>query len=527
MKRVTRIAIAAALCLVVAIPAWSRTNILATEMIGRYFDLLADNNLEIAGDLWTPEALERSSRFGITYTGIPLRVDAVSPIIRYLDRKQTEPILPIRSYEDLPGDWIKMEYAETYGGQLMLWHYYARKIGDWYWLDYPQNYYGADWPVVETEFFRIHAHPEVQVFLNPAVLREADNFIVAIADTLAIPKESLERIRREKIEYFYCGSDQDVKDITGFLGKGQLDLASNDIISSTFPHFHELVHLLVNVRLQEVPLFTLPVLREGLAVRYGGRWGKNASTLLDLAVYLQREGFVAVDSLLTMQGFDSEATADLSYPSVGLFSAFLLDRIGLDKYLDLYLQLSGHYDQLHALQADSVRNVLVAATRFDDWNKLSGEYEKYSNEWLEKNQGAAPGLLTKGKTLLEDPHVTVAADKKWVSFRLIYDSTARGPAGCLMFCKDSGLVAHESSLFKSHYEGMEQFEGYRYGLRFDKNEAGLYDYARNLLVAKYIWGITPSDHYIDSTAHEVTLEVRRSLLQDHLPAAGDFHMLPW
>jgi len=528
MKSLSRLALIATLAIVAAAPVQARTDIQITEMIGRYFDLLADGNLQIAGDMWAPTALERSSRFGITYTGIPLRVDAVSPIIRYLDQGRTQPILPIKDYKLLPGgNWYRLQYSDIYDGQLVTYYYFAQKSGDWYWLNYPQDYYAADWPVVESDFFRVHVHPDVQPYLNPAALREVDAFVVAMTDSLLISKESLEEIRSGKIEYFYCPSDSVVRDITGFLSKGQLDLNSNDIISSTFPHFHELTHLLVNIRLREVPLFTLPLLREGIAVRYGGRWGKTASTLLDLAVYLRRENFVSVDSLLTMRGFDSEATADLVYPEAGLFSAFLLDKLGLNRYFDLYLQLSGHFDQLQALTADSVRNAIIASTEFKNWETLSRKFTEFSDKYLEKSQAAAPGRLKKGKTILAEDRVTVMTDKDWVSFNFVYDSTMRGPSGCLMFHRDSALLNHQSSLFESHYEGVEEFQGFRFGIRFDRNEAGMYDYATNQLVAKYIWGITPSDEYLDTTAHTVALKVRRSLFHDLLPSSGDYLMLSW
>lgn len=528
MNRLNRVVFMGAFLVLAGVSVQARVNVAAAEMIGRYFDLLSDNNLAVAGDMWVPEAIERANRFGINYTGIPLRVDAISPIIRYLALKQTQPILPIRDFKTLPGNtWVKMEYSEIYGAQLLSHYYYARQIGDWYWLDYPQDYYGADWPVTESRYLRIHAHPDVQRFLNPAVLNEVDAFIEAMADTLRIPADRLELIRDKKIEYFYCQNDSSVRDITGFLSKGQLDLASNDIISSVFPHFHELTHLLVNIRLQNVPLFTLPLLREGMAVRFGGRASKEAPMLLDLATYLGREGLVALDSLLTMKGFDSEATAEIVYPESGLFTAYLLDKIGMDRYFDLYLRLSGQYDEVQALTTDTTKAAILAATGVKNWDKLLAEFVKFSDKRLDHDQGLMPGPLKKGKTVFTDDRVTIATDKNWVSFHLVYDTTMRAPSGCLMFDRDSILVDHESALFDAHYGPIEQFEGYRYGLRFDSHEAGLYDYASNELIAKYIWGITPSDQYLDTTAHTVSLCVRRSLMHDHLPAEGDYNFLPW
>ena len=83
-----------------------------------------------------------------------------------------------------------------------------------------------------------------------------------------------------------------------------------------------------------------------------------------------------------------------------------------------------------------------------------------------------------------------------------------------------------SSLFESHYRDSSQFEGYRYGIRFDQNEAGLYDYATNTLVAKYIWGITPSDDYYDKQGNKIYLKWKKSALNSVMPTRADFKLLP-
>ena len=509
-----------------------RSNVRLVGVMQQYFDLLANDNLEVAGDMWMPEALERSGRFGISYPGVALKVDAVSPLIQHLEEKQSSPILPVKSYEQLTseeaGTWYKMEYSEIFGAELERHHYYAQERGDWFWLGYPQDFYAAGWPVVETEYLRIHVHPDVENFLNGAVLAATDRFIRAMADTLELDSDKLDEMADLKIEYFYLPSESMFQEITGYRGKGMLDLASNDIISSTFPHFHEMTHLLVNIRLGEVPVYTLPLFREGLAVRYGGRWGKKASALLDLAVFLHREEFVVLDSLLTMDGFNSGATADLVYPLAGLFSAFVIDERGLDDYFEAYRQLSGPNDSLRALTREQVQTVICETCSFDSWDDARERFEKYMNNRLSDHIGAQPGQLKNGKALFATDNVRVTADDDWRGFVFSYDTTMRAPSGNFLFARDDGLDGKLSSMFEAHYEGVEDFSGYRYGVRFDKNEAGLYDYVTNELLAKYVWGITPSDEYHDSTAHTISLRLRKSLLEkDRLPNDNDYRFLPW
>ena len=63
-------------------------------------------------------------------------------------------------------------------------------------------------------------------------------------------------------------------------------------------------------------------------------------------------------------------------------------------------------------------------------------------------------------------------------------------------------------------------------MRFDRNEAGLYDYATNQLVAKYIWGITPSEEYFNAEQHTISIKFRKSLLNERLPGEEDYRLLP-
>ena len=84
------------------------------------------------------------------------------------------------------------------------------------------------------------------------VLAEADRLVETIADRLDMSSERLDLIADAKIEYFYCSSDSVVEQMTGFLVKGTLDLASNDVISADFPHFHEISHLLINIHLKDM-----------------------------------------------------------------------------------------------------------------------------------------------------------------------------------------------------------------------------------------------------------------------------------
>ena len=100
------------------------------------------------------------------------------------------------------------------------------------------------------------------------------------------------------------------------------------------------------------------------------------------------------------------------------------------------------------------------------------------------------------------------------------------PTGNLLFGYDSTLASGSSSLFDEQYRFGRQFEGYRYGVRFDRAEAGVYDYATNSLLAKYIWGMAPSDEYYSESDNKVTLKFKAGLVDGKLPSESDFKLLP-
>ena len=80
-------------------------------------------------------------------------------------------------------------------------------------------------------------------------------------------------------------------------------------------------------------------------------------------------------------------------------------------------------------------------------------------------------------------------------------------------------------MFIEQYRSEIPFEGHRYGVRFDANEAGLYDYATNMLLAKYIAGVDPSDDYIDQQNHKVAFRIRKNLTNGVLPSETGYKFL--
>lgn len=508
-----------------AVPVSANTQAVAT--LEEYLDLLYSGNIESAAMFWTESIQERGARFNITYTNIPIKHDCNSPFLRSMDLMREfigAPVTRIRSLR--AGQLVQLESEKVVGQQVIKHTYYTWLRDGYFWLAYPQDFSTVDWPIVETMYFRIHVHPDRRRFLNQCVLDEADNFVKAMLDTLGIGGNLKKEFAEKKIEYFYVDSDSTIESWTGYLTKGMYDLPTNDILSSVFPHYHELTHLLVNARLHSMPLYTLPLVREGVAVRYGGRWGKNAAALIDLGVFLQREEIVPFDSILTMNGFATFAGADIAYPVAGVFVYFLLDRLGLEKFLDVYLAVSGEFNAINSLSPPQIQQQFADLCGFDSWSAVVADLDRYLDETLARQAVARPGVSDKGKVVCTGKDFRVLNDKEWLGFEFTIPESDT-LAGTLLWGQDQRLLKGASTLFQEHFGETMPFGGYRYGVRFDRNEAGLYDYGTNQLMAKYIWGITPSENYLDESSRTIRIQFKRDIVNEVIPREDDFYRLPF
>jgi len=493
----------------------------ATETLAYYFDLLVSGNLESAKGLWTDPVIERSSRFGINYKDIPMKLDCASPVVRNLPVMRDFVFKPTRQVTVLGGgNFFKMEYSALVKGTQIKHFYYAYFDGEYYWLTHAQEYYTRDWPVTETKYFRVHYHPDRGAFMNPVIFSEADKFIENTAKKLGLSKSDIKMIEEKKIEYYYCPDDKTVEDISGYKVKGYLDLPTNDVISSFFPHFHEISHLLINFRLRDLPLYTQPIVREGFAVNLGGRWGKSLDALNYLGNFLYDQKFIELDSITSMERFEKHATADMAYPMSGMFCSFVIDKIGVEKFLDLYLQLSGNYDTLYNMSPSDVEMIFTKALGMADWMIIQEEFGNYINQIGNTDTPFKPGIDENGKIVLENDQIKVTEKDDWLSFR-ITNTNDSIPNGTFLFGKDEELDGSRSLLFEEQQDDNITMDGFRYGLVFDVNEAGLYDYATHLLLGKYIFGLTPSDEYQTIDNNTISLKFNKRLSGNTLPSEED------
>lgn len=495
------------------------------ETVNEYIDLVASGNYESAMQFWTPESLERSNRFGIEYIDVPLKIDCASPIVRNPSLGINLPPNPVHNETVLDtGDYKRYTFEVLAGTETFTHYYFARQIDNYHWLTFPQDYYCRDWPVKQTKYFDIHYQPGVEKYLNPVALEEADRFIEKLAGAIGLSFEDMKRLQEQKIRYFFCESDQMIYYITGYKGKGFYDLPSDDIVSAFFPHFHELTHFMINFKLKQLPLYTVPLFREGAAVQFGGRWGKAPRSMLTLGGYLYKEGVVWLDSILTMSDFEKSAGSDLGYPVAGLFVGYLIEKKGADTFLDLYRDMSGSFEKVNSLTLLAIQSMIAEKIGASDWKEVSDDFNRYVMDWLDQNCGIYPGGTEKGDEILKSGNIVLTKDGDWLTITATYP-TGQLPNGNILFGLDSALGVEASSLFDEQYPHDVEFNRYRYGVRFDQFEAGVYDYATNQLLAKYIWGMAPSDAFYDQEANRVTIRFNTGLVGGQRPTPENFLIL--
>lgn len=490
-----------------------------------YFDLVVSGNLESAKLMWAEPVRERAYRFDIEFEGIRMKVDCASPVIRDLDLMKHFLERPAKMQLGLQERHWKVQYSNLVLGNLVEHDYYMVRNGDYFLLTMPQDYFARNWPVVTSRYFRIHHEPERKIDLNPLVLEQADRYVERLADSLALDDATHKLLADAKIEYFYCADDKMVDTITGQKTKGLLDLGSNDIISAFFPHYHELVHLMVNIKLKRIPLYTLPIMREGVAVYFGGRWGKAPMPIMAFGGYLLKHDMLTVDSILTMRGFGETIGADLAYPVAGLFCGFVRSTAGPEKFWELYRRFSGSFDTVNGFTIETARNEILAVTGHKDWQQFESEFNRYVGHMMEDRADMAPGGKERGRQLVALPGAMVLLDGDWVQISCAFEDSSEA-RGNLLFGFDSVLANARSELFDDQYRGSRQFAGYRFGIRYDFNEAGLYDYAANQLVAKYIRGVNPAEGYLDAEAGRVRFRIRKEAFDGILPDSTRAVLLP-
>jgi hypothetical protein len=207
----------------------------------------------------------------------------------------------------------------------------------------PITYYTKDWNRIESPNF-IFIISDTTLF-NQYCIDNLEDFYLKMSSLLSFNKSQLNRIKSEKIYYFLCKDEKEIKQLTGFNTRGMYILAFDYIVTTFNSHYHELSHLLINYKFQSLPLYTHPFFQEGFAVAFGGRGGKEPNIILNLGSFLVKSNFLDYTSLQNKNDF-YKYDVSLSYPVSGLYNLFLINKIGIERYLKIYQKYSGSAQEI-------------------------------------------------------------------------------------------------------------------------------------------------------------------------------------
>jgi hypothetical protein len=336
-------------------------------------------------------------------------------------------------------------------------------------------------------------------------LAALDSFVAVTLDRLGVPADRRRLLERERIDYLFVPPDW-VEFLAGAPTVGVANLQLDVVVTHHPCHFHELAHILVNFWLEELPLFTLPLLQEGVAVHLGGRWGRAPDFLAHVGRFTLESGFVTLPSLLTWEGFHRQG-ADLTYAPAGVVAGWVLKRAGSAGLEQIYRRLSGNPGNLQAITEEDIAESLgksLGLTSVSEGeasaSRLTDAFTAYLETLPRNPLRPAPRRPYSGQNpdtgfaVVNDDSLVVfitSSDTDW-QVRVLAEHGASLRGALLLLPHDGAAVP--SDFFAEHFPDGDAPPAVA-ALRFSPDEAGWYDYTRDLLLAKHIASFWPDPSY--------------------------------
>jgi hypothetical protein len=324
-------------------------------------------------------------------------------------------------------------------------------------------YYSRNWKTISSEHFRFFVSDEA--LFNDYSINQLEKFVTKMFDVLSFTKEQKELIRQNKVYYFLCKDEDEIKKVTGFTTRGIYMLAQDYVVTTFNTHYHELLHFLINFKLKSLPLYTHPFLQEGLAVAFGGRGGLDAHTIFETGVFLVKSDFSNYSELLNRKDFQN-TDATISYPVSGLYVYFLIKQVGIEKFIGLYKKYSASKDlnlvesiDKNDLPSDEKWNLFV--------DSLVNENPIQIVDQVEVNMF---DLIIKKEDL------EVYQNKQEYLFRV---------KDTLLISSEEKYLNYQSKIFKEHLPN-KKYNSEKYLIVTNQNEISIYNLYSNNLIGKYV-----------------------------------------
>lgn len=348
----------------------------------------------------------------------------------------------------------------------------------------PISYFSKDWTTKTSKYF-IFKISEPKYF-NDYCINKLDEFVDSTIVLLGMDEQQKKLLEKEKIYYILCSDEKEIEQITGFNMRGQFITAMDGIITTYNTHYHELAHMLMNYKLKNLSLYTLPFFMEGFAVAVGGRGGMAKRVVLDIGYYLQKSGFLTYDSIISNDGFYKE-DASLTYPVAGLYNAFLIKELGAKKYTELYKGVNGSIEYLKNIISSQIN--LQDMKIYDNYLK---DYVSEPNIYIDKNDTHKVDFIIH--------HVgSLRKVDKYYKFSIvspfIFSPSDQNAVGKEYKSKKFAEITHENE---------NDYEGFKYGIAADSLSVSLYNFYTNEIIASYInnFSLNPQKVSVNNSRYE-------------------------
>ena len=425
---------------------------LSQERAIAFLKCLSTNSPDIL-DFVAEDDLTISNRLGISYKGVQAK-PLISWELTSFDKSKLQEL-------GIDGQF-KIEEIDHQHSELILFPTDPKFTKRWIFRgDYSVSsvlYHTSTWHTKESEHFRFLISDTTR--FHPANIELLEASFTEIARLLKFTPADLLRIKKEKIIYCFCNSQEEIKQLTGYAPRGMYILSHDIIISTYSAHIHELAHLLMNYKLQNPSLFTHPLLLEGFAVAVGGRGGKTPEILNQLGLFLWKSEWVDMADFIAAQKFWGQ-NASISYPGSGAYVKFLIQKMGIDAFIKLYSKYGGNQAEI-----SSMGIALADVPRRGTWKKylklsLENDTVHPSDGYPESLEGSYAFKPTNGgqKYAFALPAKT-----------LVYEADHQ-----LEFSSDvfDELLPHQS------------YTGAKYLIRSSESEIGVYDLYTNTMIGFY------------------------------------------
>lgn len=317
------------------------------------------------------------------------------------------------------------------------------------------------------KYFVVHAADSSG--LHSYTLQKLDEFADSMMALLQYSAAERTLLEKEKIHYLLCRDDNEIKQVTGYSARGVYSLADDYIISTYNAHFHEAAHLLMNYKLKFLNLYTHPLLLEGFAAGFGGRGGLSAEVILTMGAFLVNSGFVDYKALFEGNGF-YRLDASTSYAAAGLYIRFLVEKMGIKKFLELYERFSE--------QDISKGDFVIPAEALPaekEWLAYASSYKSPAEPVVMGIDMAALPIIDKSPK----PGYIFKQPGEYVF--MVRDTLLLGGG------PSSGQ--YQSSVFTERLPG-RVYKGEKYLILAGGDEISVYNLYTNTLIAKYVRGFT-------------------------------------